>query len=716
MTAITPPLQAAGLTPSTNITRNENNQGLIALWIGRALLNHNLRQRIISRARYRSISNTLLANIFDVAPLAGNDYDDLEALLAAFLPIIKKTTQSLEAERLHLSGEVGKNIQALGKLLNLSELEQELLGFFSLLEIDKSLEEITCAFDDLSRQDLYEVVSVMLDVPQQRIGALLKRDARLHSSGLLKVDSSTNDLRRKVDLLDGFADLICSEVQDPLNLLSNYFSLSAPAQLPLDSFPHLQEQTQNVLSYLRNQQQKKGINILIYGEPGTGKTQWVKALAEQLRMPLYDIANEDDDGDSVFPSRRVEMYKLAQSTLEQQTKGLILFDEIEDVFPSTHLMGLFTNQRNTNSKAWMNSLLETNPVPSFWITNAVQQIDPAYLRRFDLVVEMTVPPFHVRKDILNGILAELPVEKSWVNKLAKESGLVPAIVERAAKVAKAMLPDPQSTTELQSKLMGLINDTLQVQGKKEIRLSNTNSTLDYSLQFINTSACLEKLVQGLQQQQQGRLLLYGLPGTGKTAFGHHLAEQLEKPLLIKRASDLLSPYVGEAEKNIAAAFRQAQRDGAVLQIDEVDSFVQSRQNAVRSWEVSQVNEMLTQMEAFDGIFIASTNLMDNMDAAAMRRFDVKLEFKPLTAEQALLLFKQLFNDTPLSQEEINHAQQQLALLELLTPGDFAAVKRKFSLGYQEATPVAALEALREECSYKPGYSTTTGFGFLSRWH
>src|SRR5699024_6401590 len=296
------------------------------------------------------------------------------------------------------------------------------------------------------------------------------------------------------------------------------------------------------------------------------------------------------------------------------------------------------------------------------------QIDPAYLRRFDLVVEMTVPPFHVRKDILNGILAELPVEKSWVNELAKESDLVPAIVERAAKVAKAMLPDSQSTTELQSKLTGLINDNLQVQGKKEVRLTKANSTLDYSLQFINTSANLEKLVQGLQQQRQGRLLLYGLPGTGKTAFGHHLAEQLEKPLLIKRASDLLSPYVGEAEKNIAAAFRQAQRDGAVLQIDEVDSFVQSRQNAVRSWEVSQVNEMLTQMEAFNGIFIASTNLMDNMDAAAMRRFDVKLEFKALAAEQALLLFKQLFNDTPLSQEEINHAQQQLALLELLTPG------------------------------------------------
>jgi SpoVK/Ycf46/Vps4 family AAA+-type ATPase len=204
-----------------------------------------------------------------------------------------------------------------------------------------------------------------------------------------------------------------------------------------------------------------------------------------------------------------------------------------------------------------------------------------------------------------------------------------------------------------------------------------------------------------------------LPGTGKTAFGHYLAEQLDKPLLIKRASDLLSPYVGEAEQNIAYAFKEAQREGAVLQIDEADSFLQSRENAVRSWEVTQVNEMLTQMEAFEGVFIASTNLVKNLDAAAMRRFDVKMEFKPLKPDQAWWLFQALFKEGEFSQNELEQIKQQLSQLSLLTPGDFAAVKRKFSLGYQDFEPGLVLQALSEECSYKPGYAKQNGIGFMS---
>jgi len=85
---------------------------------------------------------------------------------------------------------------------------------------------------------------------------------------------------------------------------------------------------------------------------------------------------------------------------------------------------------------------------------------------------------------------------------------------------------------------------------------------------------------------------------------------------------------------MARAFRDATESGAVLLIDEVDSFLQDRRRAARSWEVTQVNEMLTQMESFRGLFIASTNLMEELDPATMRRFDVKLRFDYLRSEQA----------------------------------------------------------------------------------
>lgn len=98
-------------------------------------------------------------------------------------------------------------------------------------------------------------------------------------------------------------------------------------------------------------------------------------------------------------------------------------------------------------------------------------------------------------------------------------------------------------------------------------------------------------------------------------------------------------FVGQTEKNIARAFAEAKEENAVLIFDEVDSFLADRNSANRNWEITQVNEMLVQMENFDGIFIATTNLMDNLDRASLRRFDLKLEFGFLEYNQAFKLFK-----------------------------------------------------------------------------
>lgn len=84
---------------------------------------------------------------------------------------------------------------------------------------------------------------------------------------------------------------------------------------------------------------------------------------------------------------------------------------------------------------------------------------------------------------------------------------------------------------------------------------------------------------------------------------------------MKKASELISKWVGGTEKNIANAFEQASDENAILMLDEVDSYLMDRSNANQQWEVTQVNEMLTQMESFQGIFIASTNLMGNLDQA-----------------------------------------------------------------------------------------------------
>ena len=206
----------------------------------------------------------------------------------------------------------------------------------------------------------------------------------------------------------------------------------------------------------------------------------------------------------------------------------------------------------------------------------------------------------------------------------------------------------------------------------------------------------------MKQRPQGSLCLYGLPGTGKTQFAEHLALELGKPILIKRASELLDKYVGESEKRIAEAFDQAEEEGAILLLDEADSFLRDRSRSSHAWEVTTVNELLQRMERFEDIFICTTNLFTQMDVAALRRFTFKLEFLPLNLEQRWAMF---LNETGLRGKQIADARQsdyeeRLALMRDLAPGDFATVKRQCVLLGEELTPEEWLAQLELEVQAK----------------
>ena len=145
--------------------------------------------------------------------------------------------------------------------------------------------------------------------------------------------------------------------------------------------------------------------------------------------------------------------------------------------------------------------------------------------------------------------------------------------------------------------------------------------------------------------------------------------------MVQRVSDLVSPYVGQTEQNLAKAFEKASQDGSVLLLDEVDSFLQDRRKARQSWEVTAVNEMLTQMESYRGLFIASTNLISDLDEASLRRFDMKIHFGYLTQPQVQQLFGAHLLALKLK-DPAKAADLRLKNEQQLTPGDFASVARR----------------------------------------
>ena len=169
---------------------------------------------------------------------------------------------------------------------------------------------------------------------------------------------------------------------------------------------------------------------------------------------------------------------------------------------------------------------------------------------------------------------------------------------------------------------------------------------------------------------------------------------------LQRASDLLDMYVGGTEANIARAFARARAAGELLVFDEADSFLCDRRGAQRSWEVTAVNEMLTWMESHPLPFACTTNLLDAVDPAAMRRFTFKLRFDYLDPARVRAAFRCFFEaDWP----------ESVPLVDQLTPGDFAVVKQRARIeGIEDRVRLA--EMLVEECRHKPGRSR--GMGFL----
>ncbi len=182
-------------------------------------------------------------------------------------------------------------------------------------------------------------------------------------------------------------------------------------------------------------------------------------------------------------------------------------------------------------------------------------------------------------------------------------------------------------------------------------------------------------------------------------FARYLCSCIGLEVLQRRASDLLSPWVGGTERKIAAAFSEAAADGAILLFDEVDSLLGARTGSGPRWEVSQVNEMLTWMECHPLPFICTTNFAEALDAAALRRFTFKISFGFLNPKQVAYAFQHFFG---------RECPRAIEALSTLTVSDFATVLNRATILGLDTVSSHVEQMLIEEAEGKPGF-TRIGF-------
>lgn len=463
--------------------------------------------------------------------------------------------------------------------------------------------------------------------------------------------------------------------------------------LTKDDYNHLQDKLQKVVRILSSsvKQNKRGINILLYGSVGTGKTEFAKLAANEANIAMYSVMTQKED--FMEPDREDRMIDLfsKQQLLARTHGACILLDEGEDIM-NRGFIGI-----GNASKGYLNNLLENSPVPVIWTTNNIVDVDPAFLRRMTYCIEFEKLSEENRLSIWNKTIKKnkLKVSKEKIEQLNKSYDIPPSLIANAVQATKMIGGNEDDFEDFVENVARVVTKKKNVKSQKGFEIN------DYDISLINTDTDMDNLTK--QIKKSGKLnfslCLYGEPGTGKSLYARYLANVLGIEVVFKRASDLISKWVGETEQNIAEAFAEAKSKKAMLIFDEADTFLQNRNNAQRSWEISQVNEMLTWMESHEYPFICTTNLLDSLDEASLRRFTFKVRYDFLTVKQVNCAMEHFFGI-----KDANIA------IKGLTAGDFATVKKKIDfLGIKDLDEIVKM--LNDEVKVKKSKDLQNTVGF-----
>ena len=518
-------------------------------------------------------------------------------------------------------------------------------------------------------------------------------DAPLVRTGLVSIDQDQD--------VQAIGRLRRLDAPDPEEVDVRRFLLGAggASELEWSDFEHLGQSREDVLRILRGAADcgARGVNILLYGPPGTGKTEFCRVLATKAGLDLFGVGEADDKGNEPSRKERLAELRLAQCLLGEDSGGVLLFDEMEDLLSgSTFAWSLFGGgRRGGESKVFMNRLLEETPAPTFWTTNIAKDIDPAILRRMTFALEMRQPSTNVRARVWQRQLSSHGIQATPAQTLAlaREFDASPGVA--AGATAAAALADGDFELVRRG-----VRSLSRVLGCDRPAFRGANR---FDATLLSADIDLTEVATRLADRGERRfsLCLQGPPGTGKSAYARYLAERMGLEVVQRRASDLLDAYVGQTEKNIAEAFAQARADEAFLVFDEADSLLADRRGAQRNWEISQVNEMLTWMESHPLPFACTTNYADKLDEAVLRRFTFKVTLGYLAEQAARSAFLAYFG---------MEAPSRLDRLDCLAPGDFNVVRRKAEVLGQLDDADALVEMLRAECDAKPGRKAVIGFG------
>ena len=603
----------------------------------------------------------------------------------------------------------GQRIRRLGRDMRLSRTDVALLELLLCYEtqpvVESMIDDIVCRHGyGRVHHHFFSVANFglahMLGISMRTLRRRLAVDSPLVRSGLVSVDDDGG-----FKLMQRLLRLAHAPAHKGVDVRQLLFDKARAPELEWSDFDHVAANRDHVERLVAGalESDERGVNVLLYGPPGTGKTQFCRTLAHRLGVTMYSVGEADERGCEPSRGERLQELRLAQRVLGGCRNSILLFDEMEDLLadPSSMFPWFFgpanrRRRRADGSRVFLHRLLEENKAPTLWTTNAARQTSEPVLRRMMYALELRRPSPRVRERIWARQLKRhgIPSEESDARALAREFDVTPGVA--AGATAAARLIDGGDIATVRHGVRSL---SRLLHGEKPPQ----RAPGEFDPRLIQAQTDPVELADRIAEWGARRvsLCLQGPPGSGKSAFVRYLAEKIGLEVVQKRASDLMSKWVGDTEKLIAEAFAEARDNKHFLVFDEADSLLSDRRFAHRSWEISQVNEMLTWMERHPLPFACTTNFGEHLDPATLRRFDFKLRLDYLTPDQAVAAFRVFFG---------LDASPPVRALSGLTPGDFAVVRRRAEILGRSGDAKALAAMLREERGAKPNRPTRIGFG------
>ena len=465
-------------------------------------------------------------------------------------------------------------------------------------------------------------------------------------------------------------------------------------------FKHLEKEYAMCVKIIKNaiKNRTKGVNILLYGVPGAGKTEFAKSIVQSAGKLLYEIPYINYDDEDMTTYQRLVALKTNLNITRKNKDMVLLYDEADNITNYN-----FKEESNTPSKILVNNVTENVSTPVIWTLNNIRNIDDAFLRRMTYAVKFNKLNENTQIKIWQKELKRnnITVPRNKIIELSSKYDVSLSVIKNAVDTTKLIKGNAENFECFIDSISTAMNYGYHIE--RENKNKYKNNDFIYNDKLANSDIDLKFLTEKLKQTKKMNfsICIYGEPGTGKSEYAKYLAHRLGLKIVQKKASDIFGKFVGETEENIALSFKEAKNKKAMLIIDEADSFLQSRKNAKNSWEVSFVNEMLTQMENFDYPFVCTTNLMDTLDEASLRRFTFKIKFDFLTSQQIHIAFAHFFKQK-ISENACN--------INGLTIGDFVTVKKKLEfLGINNSNDI--LDLLIQEVKFKNTDSLKNTIGF-----